>query len=190
MVTLAVNGKTVDVDVDDPATPLLYALRNDLALHGPRFGCGLGQCGACTVHIDGRAVRSCVYPVGAVGQGKVTTLEGLGSVRHPHPLQHDAAPVEWPVFNATSSTSRPEADTRMNPKRTHGSEAVLLRRGRVDHRPHARNDIGRKASVVRVLPHHLHVRRNVDAVDLIVRHVAFNPLDLRAQASQHVARLL
>jgi nicotinate dehydrogenase subunit A len=85
--TLAVNGKTVDVDVDDPAMPLLYALRNDLALRGPRFGCGLAQCGACTVHIDGKAVRSCVYPISGVGQGKVTTLEGLGSVQHPHPLQ-------------------------------------------------------------------------------------------------------
>jgi nicotinate dehydrogenase subunit A len=86
-VTLAVNGKTVDVDVDDPAMPLLYALRNDLALRGPRFGCGLAQCGACTVHIEGQAVRSCVYPISGVGQGKVTTLEGLGSVQHPHPLQ-------------------------------------------------------------------------------------------------------
>ena len=85
--SLTVNGKTADVQVDDPNMPLLYALRNDLALHGPRFGCGLAQCGACTVHIDGKAVRSCVYPVSSVGTGKVTTLEGLGSVQHPHPLQ-------------------------------------------------------------------------------------------------------
>jgi nicotinate dehydrogenase subunit A len=86
-VTLTVNGTTADVDVDDPAMPLLYALRGDLALRGPRFGCGLAQCGACTVHIDGKAVRSCVYPVGSVAQGKVTTLEGLGGPEHPHPLQ-------------------------------------------------------------------------------------------------------
>jgi nicotinate dehydrogenase subunit A len=86
-VTLTVNGKTAAVEVDDPDMPLLYALRNDLALRGPRFGCGLSQCGACTVHIDGKAVRSCVYPVSSVGNGKVTTLEGLGSSEHPHPLQ-------------------------------------------------------------------------------------------------------
>src|SRR5712672_4548375 len=86
-VTLTVNGKTSDVDLDDPAMPLLYALRDGLALKGPRFGCGLAQCGACTVHIDGQAVRSCVYPVSSVGKGKVITLEGLGSPAHPHPLQ-------------------------------------------------------------------------------------------------------
>jgi nicotinate dehydrogenase subunit A len=86
-ITLIVNGKPADVQADDPNMPLLYALRNDLALHGPRFGCGLAQCGACTVHIDGKAVRSCVYPVSSVGTGKVTTLEGLGSSQHPHPLQ-------------------------------------------------------------------------------------------------------
>jgi nicotinate dehydrogenase subunit A len=86
-VTLTINGKTTDVDVDDPAMPLLYALRNDLALRGPRFGCGLAQCGACTVHIDGKAIRSCVYPVSSVGKSKVTTLEGLGTSAHPHPLQ-------------------------------------------------------------------------------------------------------
>ena len=86
-ITLIVNGKTADVQVDDPNMPLLYALRDGLALRGPRFGCGLGQCGACTVHIDGKAMRSCVYPVGSVGKGKVTTLEGLGSSAHPHSLQ-------------------------------------------------------------------------------------------------------
>jgi nicotinate dehydrogenase subunit A len=86
-VTLSVNGKTADVEMDDPNMPLLYALRDGLALKGPRFGCGLAQCGACTVDIDGKAVRSCVYPVSSVGKGKVTTLEGLGSAEHPHPLQ-------------------------------------------------------------------------------------------------------
>ncbi len=74
-ITLIVNDKTADVQVDDPDMPLLYALRDDLALRGPRFGCGLAQCGACTVHIDGKAMRSCVYPVSSVGKGKVTTVE-------------------------------------------------------------------------------------------------------------------
>ena len=86
-IALTVNGRTTDVEVDDPSMPLLYALRDSLALRGPRFGCGLAQCGACTVHIDGQAMRSCVYPVSSVGQAKVTTLEGLGSSAHPHPLQ-------------------------------------------------------------------------------------------------------
>ena len=83
---LNVNGRDVTADVDDPAMPLLYFLRNELGLRGPRFGCGLGQCGACTVLIDGVAVRSCVYTMQAV-QGKVVTLEGLGTPDKPHPLQ-------------------------------------------------------------------------------------------------------
>ncbi|MDB6107443.1 MAG: (2Fe-2S)-binding domain protein [Gammaproteobacteria bacterium] len=83
---LNVNGKDIVADVEDPQMPLLYFLRNDLGLHGPRFGCGLGQCGACTVHIDAVAVRSCIYPLGAVN-GKVVTLEGLGTPDKPHPLQ-------------------------------------------------------------------------------------------------------
>jgi nicotinate dehydrogenase subunit A len=83
---LDVNGKSVSVFVDDPNVPLLYVLRDNLGLHGPRFGCGLAQCGACTVHIDGVAVRSCVMPLSAV-KGKVVTLEGLGSESRPHPLQ-------------------------------------------------------------------------------------------------------
>ena len=68
-------------------TPLLYVLRNDLGLNGPRFGCGLSQCGACTVHVNGRAVRSCVYPLSRVADQPVTTLEGLGTPEAPHPLQ-------------------------------------------------------------------------------------------------------
>jgi nicotinate dehydrogenase subunit A len=70
-----------------PETPLLYVLRNELGLRGPRFGCGLSQCGACTVHVDGRAVRSCGVAVSAVGAAPVTTLEGLGAPDRPHPLQ-------------------------------------------------------------------------------------------------------
>jgi nicotinate dehydrogenase subunit A len=84
--SLSVNGRTISVNVDDPDTPLLYVLRNELDLRGPRFGCGLGQCGACTVLIDGAAVRSCVTPLSAV-TGKVVTLEGLGTEANPHPLQ-------------------------------------------------------------------------------------------------------
>jgi nicotinate dehydrogenase subunit A len=81
-----VNGRTVSVTVDDPDTPLLYVLRNEIGLLSPRFGCGLGQCGACTVLIDGEAVRSCVTPLSAV-TGKVVTLEGLGTDMNPHPIQ-------------------------------------------------------------------------------------------------------
>jgi nicotinate dehydrogenase subunit A len=86
-IALNVNGKLVSIEIDDPNMPLLYALRNDLGLHGPRFGCGLGQCGACTVHIDGDSVRSCVTPLSSIGNGKIVTLEGLGTSEEPHPLQ-------------------------------------------------------------------------------------------------------
>ena len=87
-VRLNVNGRPVTVTVDDPNMPLLYVLRDSLRLHGPRFGCGLGQCGACTVHVDGKAVRSCVLPLSMVQpKEKIVTLEGLGSPASPHPLQ-------------------------------------------------------------------------------------------------------
>jgi nicotinate dehydrogenase subunit A len=86
-VAITVNGRPVSVRVDDPDTPLLYVLRNDLDLHAARFGCGLGQCGSCTVHVDGEAVRSCVTPVSAVAGKTVVTLEGLGTAEKPHPLQ-------------------------------------------------------------------------------------------------------
>jgi nicotinate dehydrogenase subunit A len=86
--TLNVNGKRRTVQIDDPAMPLLYALRDNLALKGPRFGCGLAQCGACTVHVDGKAVRSCVTPLSSIKTGqKVVTLEGLGTPEKPHPVQ-------------------------------------------------------------------------------------------------------
>jgi nicotinate dehydrogenase subunit A len=85
---LNVNGKRVTVKIDDPDMPLLYALRDNLALHGPRFGCGLAQCGACTVHVDGKAVRSCVTPLSSLtDKQKVVTLEGLGSGRKLHAVQ-------------------------------------------------------------------------------------------------------
>src|SRR5438105_2922437 len=84
--TLNVNGQPHMVDVD-PATPLLYVLSDDLELRGPKFGCGLSQCGACTVIVKGQAIRSCVTPVGTVAGAEITTLEGLGTVENPHPIQ-------------------------------------------------------------------------------------------------------
>src|SRR5881296_2236769 len=86
VLNLKVNGRTHMVDVD-PATPLLYVLSDDLALRGPKFGCGLGQCGACTVIIKGQAVRSCITQVSSVAGSEITTLEGLGTVVKPHPIQ-------------------------------------------------------------------------------------------------------
>src|SRR5512138_603952 len=84
--TLRVNGTARDVSVDADA-PLLYVLRNDLELNGPKFGCGLAQCGACTVLVDGKPTRSCVTPVSAATKGRITTIEGLGTVERLHPLQ-------------------------------------------------------------------------------------------------------
>lgn len=84
--TLKVNGRTHTLDID-PETPLLYALSDDLELRGPKFGCGLGQCGACTVIVKGNAIRSCITPVKTVAGTEITTLEGLGTSANPHPLQ-------------------------------------------------------------------------------------------------------
>ena len=86
ILTLKVNGRSHSLELD-PATPLLYVLSDDLALNGPKFGCGLGQCGACTVIADGRAIRSCMTPVGTVASAELTTLDGLGTPENPHPLQ-------------------------------------------------------------------------------------------------------
>lgn len=85
-ITLKVNGRTHTLDAD-PTTPLLYVLSDDLELRGPKFGCGLGQCGCCTVLVKGQPVRSCVTPVGTVSGSEITTLEGLGSADTPHPIQ-------------------------------------------------------------------------------------------------------
>jgi nicotinate dehydrogenase subunit A len=85
-ITLTVNGRSQTVDVD-PETPLLYVLSDELRLRGPKFGCGLGQCGACTVIARGRAIRSCVTAVASMQGGEITTLEGLGSIERPHPIQ-------------------------------------------------------------------------------------------------------
>jgi nicotinate dehydrogenase subunit A len=85
-IALTVNRVSHTVEVD-PATPLLDVLSDDLGLHGPKFGCGLGQCGACTVIVGGRAIRSCVTPVSSINGAEITTLEGLGSPERPHPIQ-------------------------------------------------------------------------------------------------------
>ncbi|HVH29231.1 MAG TPA: (2Fe-2S)-binding protein [Vicinamibacterales bacterium] len=86
VLTLKVNGRTHTLDVD-PATPLLYVLSDDLQLNGPKFGCGLGQCGSCTVLVNGAAVRSCQTPVSTVTGQDVSTIEGLGALDKPHPIQ-------------------------------------------------------------------------------------------------------
>ena len=86
--SLTVNGKSVTLNIDDPDQSLLVALRDNLALNGPLFGCGLAQCGACTVHVDGKAVRSCVTPLSSLdAKQKIVTLEGLGTPAKPHPVQ-------------------------------------------------------------------------------------------------------
>jgi len=93
-VTLQVNGAASTFELTDPDTPLLYVLRNDLALTGTKFGCGLGQCGACTVQVDGQAVRSCSMPVSAVVGRQITTIEGLGSPEKPDPAIVEFTPDE------------------------------------------------------------------------------------------------
>jgi nicotinate dehydrogenase subunit A len=86
VLNLKVDGRTYSVDID-PETPLLYVLSDDLELRGPKFGCGLGQCGSCTVIVEGKATHSCVTPVGTVAGSEITTLAGLGTVQNPHPIQ-------------------------------------------------------------------------------------------------------
>jgi nicotinate dehydrogenase subunit A len=86
VLSLKVNGQSHSLDVD-PATPLLYVLSDDLALRGPKFGCGMGQCGSCTVIVKGNAIRSCITPVDAMAGSEITTLEGLGTIEKPHPIQ-------------------------------------------------------------------------------------------------------
>jgi len=85
-ISLKVNGRTHALDVD-PTTPLLYVLSDDLELRGPKFGCGMAQCGSCTVIAGGKAIRSCTTPVSAVAGSDITTLEGLGTIEKPHPIQ-------------------------------------------------------------------------------------------------------
>ncbi len=94
-IRLIVDGKTHIISVADPNMPLLYVLRDELGMDNPHFGCGLAQCGACTVHVNGQPTRSCITPLATVKDAKITTLAGLGTQEHPHPLQ--AAYVEEQV---------------------------------------------------------------------------------------------
>ena len=118
MITLQVNGVSRTVDAE-PDTPLLYVLRDDLALSGPRFGCGLAQCGACTVIMDGNAIRSCVTPAVKAAGRKVTTLEGLGSVEKPHAVQRafieEQAVQCGYCINGMIMTSKALLDKKANP---------------------------------------------------------------------------
>ena len=132
VVSLRVNGATHDVDID-PSTPLLYVLRNDLGLRGPRFGCGLGQCGACSVIIDGVAMRSCVVTAGQVS-GEITTLEGLSKDGTLDPLQQawidEQAPQCGYCQNGQIMTARALLDKNPNPTDAEirqGMEGVLCR---------------------------------------------------------------
>ena len=117
-ITLKVNGRTHTLDID-PATPLLYILRNDLDLHGPHFGCGLGQCGACTVIMKGVAVRSCITPASAVQGAEITTLEGLATDGRLHPLQQAWIDEQVPQCgfcqNGQIMTSKALLDRNPNP---------------------------------------------------------------------------
>jgi nicotinate dehydrogenase subunit A len=126
-ISLKVNGHPNVVDTD-PDVPLLYVLRNDLGLNGPRFGCGLSQCGACTVIIDKKTVRSCMMPVSAVQNRNVTTLEGLGSVAHPHPLQkafveEQAAQCGF-CMNGIVMTAKVLLDTNPHPSESEIKQAL------------------------------------------------------------------
>src|ERR1700761_1481522 len=85
--TLDIDGKTHQVDLQDPTKPLLYVLRDEIGLNNPRFGCGLSQCGACTVEMDGKAIHSCVTEARKAEGHQITTIQGLGTPEHPHPLQ-------------------------------------------------------------------------------------------------------
>ena len=116
-VTLKVNGKTHTLNID-PSTPLLYILRNDLDLQGPRFGCGLGQCGACTVIVEGKAVRSCITPASTV-KSEITTLEGLAKDGKLHPLQQAWIDEQVPQCgycqNGQIMTAKALLDQKPNP---------------------------------------------------------------------------
>lgn len=132
LVTLSVNGTTHEVDLE-PSTPLLYVLRNDLDLKGPRFGCGLAQCGACTVMLDGAAIRSCVTPVSSVN-GEITTLEGLSQDGALDPLQQAWIDEQVPQCgycqNGQIMTARALLNANPNPSDAEiraGMEGVLCR---------------------------------------------------------------
>src|ERR1700683_2634540 len=118
VITLKVNGLSHTLDLD-PATPLLYALSDDLALRGPKFGCGLGQCGSCTVIVKGSAIRSCITPGEAVDGYEITTLDGIGTLDKPHPIQQafideQAAQCGY-CLNAIIMTAKAFVDKTPNP---------------------------------------------------------------------------
>ena len=125
--TLRINGQEGSYDVD-PATPLLYVLSDDAGLRGPKFGCGLGQCGACTVHVDGQAIRSCVTPVERVADAAITTLEGLGTAENPHPLQQafiDEQAAQWGFcVNGVIMTAKAYLDSNPDATRAEIQEAL------------------------------------------------------------------
>src|SRR6187549_1875523 len=126
-IPLRVNGKTYSVETE-PEMPLLYALRNDLQLNGPKFGCGLSQCGACTVIIDGAAIRSCVTPVAAAQNKAVTTLEGLGNTKKMHKIQQafvDEQAVQCGYcINGMIMTTKALLDKNPKPNDTQIKEAL------------------------------------------------------------------
>jgi len=117
-ISLKVNGKPRVVEADRN-TPLLYVLRDNLSLHGPRFGCGLGQCGACTVLMEGSTMRSCMLPVSAAANKSITTLEGLGTAAHPHAIQaafvEEQAPQCGYCMNGILMTAKVLLDKNPNP---------------------------------------------------------------------------
>ena len=128
-ISLKVNGATRAVPAE-PDTPLLYVLRNDLALNGAKFGCGLSQCGACTVLIDGQPVRSCVTEVGSVAKSEITTIEGLGSTQKPHSLQQafideQAAQCGY-CINGMIMTAKALLDRLPHPTETQVREGLAL----------------------------------------------------------------
>jgi len=128
-ISLKVNGATRTVPAE-PDTPLLYVLRNDLALNGAKFGCGLSQCGACTVLIDGQPVRSCVTEVGSVAKSEIITIEGLGSTQKPHPLQQafideQAAQCGY-CINGMIMTAKALLDRVPHPTETQVREGLAL----------------------------------------------------------------
>jgi len=125
--TLRVNGASRSVRTDAD-TPLLYVLRNDLELNGPKFGCGLAQCGACTVHVDGRATRSCATPVSTLAGKAITTLEGLGAIDKLHPLQkafldEQAAQCGY-CTNGMIMSAKALLDAKPNPTETEIKQAL------------------------------------------------------------------
>jgi nicotinate dehydrogenase subunit A len=128
-ISLKVNGAMRDVPAE-PDTPLLYVLRNDLALNGAKFGCGLAQCGACTVLVDGQPVRSCTLPVGDVGKSEVVTIEGLGSLDRPHALQQafiaeQAAQCGY-CINGMIMSAKAVLDRTPHPSETQVREGLAL----------------------------------------------------------------